>query len=341
MNPDQRPQRLVQLDGLRGIAAFGVVAYHWPFFFNGPALLPFGYLFVDLFFLLSGFVLTPVVTKKVRDKYTPFDFLRDRVRRFWSVAAIGTLIGVAVLSTNPEFSGAWLKLALGLAFIPALFAHGPIFPLNVVQWSLFWELVANYVHARWFERCSDRMLIGIAAVFGALLAASFITQGNGNLGAQSYDWYFAIPRFAFSYITGILIARRFRGARVVPVQQWLPRLAIPLLAVAAIPLLGEKSSLGEVVVVLAIFPIGFSLLAQTTPDARFARPLGYLGKLSFPLYAVHMPLFVCAQLISYSAQSGIVAVAFVTLCAALIAKWLEPGRIKPRALEPTRLPSRT
>ena len=93
--------RLPLLDGLRGIAALGVLAFHLPGFFHIPQMLPKAYLFVDFFFLLSGFVLTPVITARRASGVSATAFFVSRIRRFWPLAAVGTVLSPLVFSTNP------------------------------------------------------------------------------------------------------------------------------------------------------------------------------------------------------------------------------------------------
>ena len=87
--------RMVQLDGLRGIAAFMVVFYHMDIVYgiNGP--FQRGYLFVDLFFLLSGFVLAVSTEKKIRAGIGAVQFTWVRYKRLLPLVAVGA--GVAVV----------------------------------------------------------------------------------------------------------------------------------------------------------------------------------------------------------------------------------------------------
>ena len=318
--------RLPLLDGLRGIAALGVLAFHLPGFFHIPQMLPKAYLFVDFFFLLSGFVLTPVIAARRASGVSATAFFVSRIRRFWPLAAVGTVLSALVFSTNPSFPDVFPKLALALAFIPAVFLSHALFPLNVVQWSLFWELVANGAHARWWDRWADRALWMMVVLCGAIHGAAIVLIGTGDIGAHFDYWYLAIPRVAFAYGIGMLVARHFTGAKAVSAPQWFLRGSLPVVAVALLPLTGDALLWVEVGVVLFLFPIAFRWIASAMPEERWHRALSGLGRISFPLYAVHVPLLLGTQLFTYSWQGAVFGTMLVLAVSMLLARVMEPGR---------------
>ena len=86
-------QRLLLLDGLRGIAAIGVVLFHCVIAFDALGAFARGYLFVDLFFLLSGFVLTLNYEQRMNaGAVRPGKFLRSRLVRLWPTVAAGARV---------------------------------------------------------------------------------------------------------------------------------------------------------------------------------------------------------------------------------------------------------
>ncbi|ANU08173.1 acyltransferase family protein [Paraurantiacibacter namhicola] len=339
------PARLPLLDGLRGVAAFGVLAFHLPGFFPVGEAMQRGYLFVDLFFLLSGFVLTPVVAAKNAKGMRARDFFRARILRFWPLAAIGTLLAACLLSITPGAELIPLKFALALAFVPAFFVAEAIFPLNVVQWSLFWELLANGAHARFLDRWKDRALIAIVVLAGAAHGGAILASGHGNLGAHVDDFALALPRIVFSYCMGMLIARHFRGAFVTPWHRWMLRLALPIAAVALLPLAGAYIAWLEAAVVLFALPACFWLIAQCQPSAAWHAGLSWLGSISFPLYAVHMPILIASQMMTFllleeiSWHGAVIALVLTVFASAWLARVMEPGRVWRRATGPQAAPN--
>lgn len=183
-----------------------VMLFHAELTFGIPTLFSRGYLFVDFFFLLSGFVLTLSIE---RDRMTSADFIRSRVRRLWPLAAVGTALGAVAATFVGEQQGIALSLILALLMIPSVLGSGRLFPLNGPQWSLFLELGANVAHALVLRRIDDHKL-RVAVLVSALGLATTIMLFDANtLGPFAVNWKWALPRLAFSYILGIWFARKW------------------------------------------------------------------------------------------------------------------------------------
>jgi peptidoglycan/LPS O-acetylase OafA/YrhL len=146
LRADEAGRRYEALDGLRGVAAVGVMLYHIGGWTGRPWLVSHGYLAVDFFFCLSGFVLAHAYGRR---EIGWLGFLRQRLIRLWPLIALTMLAGAMVIIQHRERVPEWL--ALGLLMIPRLWTEesgfAPIFPLNPPAWSLFFELV---VGAAWF-----------------------------------------------------------------------------------------------------------------------------------------------------------------------------------------------
>lgn len=333
-------QRLHLLDGLRGVAAFGVLLFHLPGFFPVFEPMARGYLFVDLFFLLSGFVLTPVIAGKNAQGMQAWDFFKARFVRFWPLVAVGTVLAAFLFSLTPGADMLGIKLAFALAFIPVFFIAEAIFPLNVVQWSLLWELLANGAHAKWWDRWRDRAIAAMVAIAGLIYGTAIVVHETANLGAHGHNFLYAAPRIVFSYGMGMLIARHFKGARDVSWPGWLARIALPVIAVALLPMAGLALPWVEAAIVLLVFPACFWLIAHCRPATAWDRLLAWLGSISFPLYAVHMPILIATQMGTFLVMGDItwhgalVAPVAVILASAWLAKKMEPGRVWRKARQP-------
>ena len=111
-------QRYATLDGLRGVAAAFVVCYHTQIFRGCSAIAPHGYLAVDFFFLLSGFVIASAYEKKLEAGFTVPEFFKHRVIRLYPVALAGVLLGalrlLAQYTIHPFGSepAPWVALAI-------------------------------------------------------------------------------------------------------------------------------------------------------------------------------------------------------------------------------------
>ena len=168
------------LDGLRGVAALLVVWYHvfegFQFAGNKPVIdfINHGYLAVDFFFILSGFVVGYAYDSRWGKTLTTGGFFRRRLIRLQPMVCMGALIGaVSFLLTGMErWDGTHATLGLtllafvcGCLMLPALpgmprevRGNGEMFPLNGPCWSLFFEYIGNIVYALVIRRLSTRLL---------------------------------------------------------------------------------------------------------------------------------------------------------------------------------------
>ena len=86
--------RLSGLDALRGVAAIMVVLLHVNHLAGDAGWFTAGYLAVDLFFMLSGYVLARTFDRRLESDLSAMDFLVIRLRRLWPVMAVGALLGL-------------------------------------------------------------------------------------------------------------------------------------------------------------------------------------------------------------------------------------------------------
>ena len=182
--------RMVQLDGLRGIAAFMVVFYHMDIVYgiNGP--FQRGYLFVDLFFLLSGFVLAVSTEKKLRAGIGAIEFTWVRYKRLLPLVAVGAGVAlvraVVIGMADPLTLALWL--ALDLAMIPSFAGMGPFYRYNGPQWTLFYELVANFLHAAVLHRVPSRWILALAGAMALWLMHETQVHGSDTMGVDAPTW---------------------------------------------------------------------------------------------------------------------------------------------------------
>lgn len=285
-----KAQRFLVLDGMRGIAALAVLWSHAGFGF-GHYYPPHGYLAVDFFFALSGFVLAHAYAARIAAGLSFRAFARLRLIRLYPMIFAGGIIGV--LAFNPGWARggaelfwfdatAFLLLPLGLAF------HAAPFPVNVPIWSLFFELCANAAYWAAARRPGDaaRGVIFIAAMAGLLGGIAYVAGGLRDVGmASAISFLAGFPRVAVSFALGVLIFRYRLHERLPRMPDICPALA--LAAALAMPACGWWYDMG---CVLAVFPLLLCLGAQARESIALHRLWYWGGALSYPLYVIHEPL---------------------------------------------------
>ena len=324
MNPDPLPAspsakpRYELLDGLRGVAAVLVIWYH---FFEGFATSPtdqmmnHGYLAVDFFFVLSGFVIGYAYDDRWRRGMTAGRFMLRRVIRLHPMVILAVLLGAVsyIIQGSVRWDGTpmpmsmlVLSLVLGLFLIPVIpgtgadvRGNGEMFPLNGPSWSLFFEYIGSILYAIVLHRLSLRALRVVVVLSGIGLAACALGNMSGyyhtGMGWSLADWGFVggFMRLSFSFSAGLLISRGFRPRRIRGAF-WICAAAIAL--VMACPYVGgpEASLLNgiyDTVCTLLIFPVLVYIGAcGTTTDAFSTRTCNFLGEISYPVYIIHYPV---------------------------------------------------
>ena len=289
--------RMFQLDAFRGIAAFIIVFYHLTIVYrlNGP--FERGYLFVDLFFLLSGFVLAVSTEKKLNSGIGAFEFTRARFVRLWPLVAVGA--GVAVLRAfsigmaDPLTLLWWL--ALDLLMIPSLAGTGPFYRYNGPQWTLFYELLANYAHALVLKRVPTKAMLALALVMGTWLVHTVRLHGSDTMGVDAptwKTWWMALPRVGFSYVLGVWIGRKYVEGFRTPSLPWWLALVVPVAGIMAVPYLPFSKATGDLLFVVLLLPPSMWLIAMAQPPQPLRAPMEWLGNFSLPLYCVHLTVLV-------------------------------------------------
>lgn len=306
------------LDGLRGVAAVLVIWYH---FFEAFATSPtdqmmnHGYLAVDFFFVLSGFVIGYAYDGRWNRGMTAGRFMLRRVIRLQPMVILAVVLGaVAYLfqgsvrwdGTPVPLSSLLLALVLGLLMIPVLpgsgadvRGNGEMFPLNGPAWSLFFEYIGSLLYALVLHRLSVRALRLVVILTGIGLAAWAIGDMSGayhlGVGWSLADMGLAggLLRVGFSFSAGLLLQRigkprRIRGAF------WL--CAAVISAVMAMPYVGGPepsvyNGIYDAVATLIVFPaVVYIGACGTTTDSASTRICNFLGAISYPVYIVHYPV---------------------------------------------------
>ena len=325
--------RLSLLDGLRLLAAISVVLYHTQLGTAGLSLFGRGYLFVDFFFLLSGFVLTIAAEDRMNASGGALRFLRARVARLWPVIVIGALIG-ALIRTIETGQSVRMLLVQAMLLLPDVrdgVGHGGlIFPLNGPHWSMMLEVIANLAHALIIRRLPDRVVLAVAALGGIVLAMTIGLFGSATFGPDASNWWMGLARVGFSYPFGVWLARRWKRGNALRAQfpaplaprslAWVMALLLPVGLILTLPLLPAGTAMGDATAILFVFPPLLWLAALATPPQFAGKWLRVAGLLSFPLYAVHLPIIQYVAGLGLGAAGQGLAVVACLLAAALVAQ---------------------
>ena len=313
--------RMVQLDGLRGIAAFMVVFYHMDIVYRIGGPLGRGYLFVDLFFLLSGFVLAVSTEKKLSAGIGAIQFTWVRYKRLLPLVMVGAgvaLVRALVIGMASPLTLVWM-LALDLAMIPSFAGSGPFYRFNGPQWTLFYELLANFVHAAVLHRVPTRWMLALAATMAVWLAHEVQVHGADTMGVNAptwTTWWTALPRVGWSYVLGVWMGRQYAAGRRGLALPWWIALALPVFGVVLLPVLPLSTIAGDLLFVLVVLPAIMWTTAMSTPPLRVRPALEWLGNYSLPLYCVHLTVLVwLSELLGRAAWVWMLALATALLLA--------------------------
>lgn len=301
------------LDGLRGVAAIVVVCFH---VFEAYATshldqqINHGYLAVDFFFILSGFVVGYAYDSRWKTmKIT--DFLKRRLIRLHPMVILGAIIGAAMFYTQGcsvwdvslvSVGALLVATLLNMFLIPATMGSevrgvGEMYPLNGPSWSLMFEYVGNILYALFIRRLPTKALTVLVVAAGCALAVFAVWGVDGDLCAgfamNSKDLTGGSLRLLFAFSAGLLISRVFKPTYVIRGAFWICSLAVVVLL--AVPRIGGSehlwmNGLYDIICVAFLFPliVYFGASGKAT-DRHTVKVCKFLGDISYPLYMVHYP----------------------------------------------------
>ena len=321
---DSKPHYVI-LDGLRGVAALAVIWYHIHEGFSfaqatnaaGDGIITginHGYLAVDFFFMLSGFVISYAYDDRW-GKLSLGEFFKRRLIRLHPMLMMGAVIGAIsfVVGGREMWDGtvvsySWIIAALLLSclFIPAIpgagyevRGNGEMFPLNGPSWSLFFEYIGNILYGSIIRRLSTRWLTVLCSVLGCGLAYYALgnVSGYGSIGVgwtiDNVNLMGGLLRMLFPFTLGMVLARNFTSGKIKGAF-W--TCSIALIALFIVPYIEGlepvcMNSIYEMVCIAVVFPVivwvgasGVMTGGKSTSICRF------LGEISYPVYIVHYPI---------------------------------------------------
>lgn len=302
------------LDALRGVAAIVVVLFHVLEVYSGgdhtKQFLNHGYLAVDFFFMLSGYVMAHAYDDRW-DKMTIKDFFKRRLIRLHPMIIFGMTIGAVCFYFGasdyfPKIAGTsvWqllIVLLIGYTLIPVppsmdIRGWSEMHPLNGPAWSLFLEYIANILHAlilRKLPKLILSIIVFIAAI--ALIHLAVTSPGGDIIGGWSVEpeqLRIGFTRLLFPYMAGMLLRR---VVKVNSGRKTFFASSLLLLLVLCFPRIGANGNhwangLYDSLSVILIFPIiVYSGAAEEVRGVVTERICTFLGDISYPLYIIHFP----------------------------------------------------
>jgi peptidoglycan/LPS O-acetylase OafA/YrhL len=295
--PTWLPSYIPELQGLRGIAVLAVVIYHCHPRLEGTWIhyaSLWGWAGVNLFFVLSGFLITSILLEAREKPHYFRNFYARRALRIWPVYV---LVLAAVYLQAPWFVGgpvvAAVKAAPWLAyifFVQNLFhlslppAIGPTWSLAIEeQYYFLWAPLVRFLRRPWM----------LALVLSAALV------GSPLMRMTHFSWI--TPTHTLTHLDGIALGSLLAlGLYKLPLSRriwlWMGLIALPLGVLAAATVAGGTAFLDSALAVGfagAVLASIASTGARNPINAVLSRgPLAFYGKISYGLYMTHIMVFV-------------------------------------------------
>lgn len=287
------------LDGLRGVAAIVVVIFH----FMEIAITDYsknfighGYLAVDFFFCLSGFVIAYAYDNRAAHIGIT-QFFKLRLIRLHPLVIVGAVLGLLTFLFDP-FSDFYPVYGFGktaLLFLTSAFLipypimperYTNLFCLNAPAWSLFWEYIANIFYILLLYKINKKVLIILALVGAAVLCYVAVQSKNLSGGWGGQNFWDGGARVLYSFSAGMLV---YRFNLIIKNELGFLGITALLLVAFLFPFNDDYNWISESIIVLLYFPLLVSLGAGATLSPALRKICRLSGELSYPLYMTHYP----------------------------------------------------
>lgn len=293
------------IQGLRAVAVGAIVIFH-----AFPAALPGGFVGVDIFFVISGFLITGIIYRDiVRGTFSLADFYRKRVRRIFPAlfVMLGATLGVGYLLLSPEAYGELGRNTLSSVFFVSnidfwrtsgYFDRAAELRPLLHTWSLAVEeqfyiaFPVCLVLVMRFARTLVLPLLGLAFLMSLGLSEWWLLQSNSVMTP-----YFLTPFRVYELLLGSAVA--IAPPLIIFTRQAVRTFSVTLgliMIIAAVTLLSSQVRFPGVTALLPTVGTALILYAGRAGDSPAARlltsaPLLFIGAISYSLYLWHWPVF--------------------------------------------------
>jgi peptidoglycan/LPS O-acetylase OafA/YrhL len=317
------------IDGLRAVAVIGVVLFHAELGFTG------GYVGVDVFFVISGFLITKLILQEqAAGRFTLTGFWERRIRRIFPALAFaigGTLVvGMVILFPSELIElakSAMAQLILGSNFY--FWRHSGYFDTPAEMQPLLhtWSLAVEEQFYLGFPfllvACKRLSRRGVQYVLGAIFLTSFLLSVWGSYARPTATFYLLPPR-AWELLTGALLATASAEVRVprriAESLSWIGLATILL----TFWIYGTRTRFPGA---SALFPcMGTAMVIWSNTKERTTvgkllslRPIVFIGLISYSLYLWHWPILVymryrVAESPAISLRLAAILISFLLAC---------------------------
>ncbi len=283
------------LNTVRGVAALMVAVYHAPVLFAVSRTLPHAYLAVDLFFVLSGFVIAHAYGERIAGGMGAERFFQLRLARLYPLLFLATLAGFAfwalkVATGRVDFDlASMVALPLNLMLLPArsgVAADGAAYPFVVQSWSIVWEVamcLAFFAWTKWIK--SGAWMIAAVAAVGL----AFVAQARGGIdgGWTGASFWVGGLRALSAFWAGVTVHQLVSGKAAINRRAGLGVLAMAAGVLVYACGIGRTWWLADFACVAVAFPAIIAGAALTRHRLLENRLGDRLGEASYSVYLLH------------------------------------------------------
>ena len=172
-----------------------------------------------------------------------------------------------------------------------------IFPLNGPHWSLFFEYIGSLFYGLFLHRLSTKWLrVWVACAIVSIAGFALMTEDGGiayGWSSEPTNFFGGALRMLYAYPMGLLMARIFKERQPKPIQGHMFLLcSLALIVLLGLPFLGNKDveTIYQLICIFSFFPTIIWYAARGTVVGFRQKVVSFIGRLSYPLYAVHFPL---------------------------------------------------
>jgi exopolysaccharide production protein ExoZ len=284
-------RELLSIQYLRGLAAMSVLVTHalqWPLAEINLVLLKTGRLGVDVFFVISGFIITTIAGD---GRFDPKQFLVRRAFRivpaYWAATLLITILAIAIPSqfrTTVPTAGGLIK---SLLFVPSL---DPKAPLLLLGWSLNFEAFFYLLFASLFFLRSEARTLVLLAIFAALIGIGQFVPGLSHVEA-----IYTSPSL-IGFTLGTILAQAHRHGLFAPLGSRLQLSTVVATGALLIAFYVVDWDGGEEIAVWQHFlmsstALGIVLLGlacEAAGNVGSITPLKHIGDISYSVYLFHI-----------------------------------------------------